>query len=101
MTYTDKEVAVLVKAAEAGPISYDRAVEIGSEIGRSTKSVIAKVLSLGLAYERKPAAETRPKGMTKADLVRTIEARKCLSSGFLDGLEKANTRALERLMKTL
>ena len=101
MAYTDKEVAVLTKAAEAGPISYEDAIRIGAEIGKSPKSVVAKVLSLELPYARKPEQPKRPKGMTKNDLVRTIEARMGVDFEKFNGLEKATAQALEKILEAL
>ena len=101
MAYTDKEVAVLTKTAEKGSITYEDAVRIGTEIGKSTKSVIAKALSLELPYERKPVEPKRPKGLTKTDLVASIKARMDREDLDLTGLEKATAQALNKLLEAL
>lgn len=100
MAYTVEQVAVLTKAAEAGPITFEKAVEIGAEIGMTHRSVIAKIKSLDLPYEPKPVAPKRPKGATKSELVAEIVAKLGVEVN-LDGLEKATSQALGKLIEAL
>lgn len=101
MAYTVEQVAVLNKAAENGPITYAQACEIAELIGMSQRSVVAKIKSLDLAYEPKPAEPKRPKGMTKADLIASIKARLDKEDLDLSGLEKATSQALGKLVEAL
>lgn len=101
MSYTVEQVAVLTKAAEVGPITWARANEIAEEIGMSARSVVAKIKSLELPYEPKPVEPKRPKGMTKTDLVRTIEARLHVPANTFNGLEKATGSGLNKLLEVL
>ena len=97
MTYTVEQVAVLTKAAEAGALNYERAKELAGVLGVSAKSVVAKIKSLDLPYEPMPIAPKRPKGLTKAELVRNIEAKLGLPAETLAGLEKAPASVLAKL----
>lgn len=99
--YTKEQEAVLVKTVEEnGKITYEDAVRIGAEIGKSHKSVISKVKSMDLPYECKPTEPKRPKGLTKKDLVASIQAR-IGKDVDLNGLEKATSQALGHLLEAL
>ena len=99
MAYSDKETAVIHDAMTAnGEISYETAVEIADEIGKSVKSVIAKVKQLDLPYVPKPVPAAKPKGPTKAELVHDIEAHFGAKEGSMEGLTKATVAALENLI---
>ena len=105
MPYDVKETAALNALApnEGDSITYAQAVEFGAENGKSTRSVIAKILSEEIAYVPKPVPEPKPKGPTKADLVAEVTAR-LSDEDFapnLDGLEKANAAALANLVAAL
>lgn len=97
--YTPEMVAIL--EAEAQPITYARAVELADEFGKSLQSVIAKVLSLEIAYEGKPKAPKRPRGKTKAELVEEIAATLQVEAKTLRGLDKATNTALDALLGVL
>jgi hypothetical protein len=101
MAYSVKQEAVLREAAKDGPITFARAQELGLELGYSYQSVIAKIKSLELPYERKPVEPKRPKGMTKADLVKSILARLNQEGLELNGLEKATSQSLSNLLEAL
>ena len=98
MAYTDKEVAVLQKAAEEGPITFERARELAAELYKTDRSVIAKVNQLGLDYVPREYAPKREKGMTKAELVAEIAENLGAEGDVFEGLEKATARALGRLV---
>lgn len=68
--YNEKRIAIL---RENAPLNFEKAKELGSSFGVPTKSIIAKALSLGIEYQKKPVARsTKPQGPTKAALVREI-----------------------------
>jgi len=92
MAYSDKETARL---KEFDSVTYDQAVALGVELGKSTKSVISKVQSLEIPYIRKPVPAKRPTPETKAQIVAQIEE----ATGDLDlsGLVGATLPALAAL----
>ena len=90
-----KEMEAILRGAE--PVTYDEAVEFGVQFGKSTRSVISKVQSLGLEYVKKPTPAKRPKGLTKADLVQNIALKLSVEQEVLDGLDKATGNALRAL----
>ena len=92
--YTPKMEAEL--ASEA--MTYDRAVALATEWGLSVKSVIAKTKSLGIDYTPKAKALRKSSGVTKADLVKQIEAKLDCQ---LDGLANASASALNTLLGAL
>ena len=71
MSYTDKECEMIV-ATE--PMTFDAAIILAAEIGKSHRSVISKAKSLGVTYI--PKAKAKPKdtanGPTKVQLMETI-----------------------------
>lgn len=96
MSYTKEQESRLRNEA---PITFEKAEELAREFRVSTRSVIAKTLSLELAYVPKQAEPKRPRGMTKAELVEQINER--LGEVELDGLEKATGQSLNRLLEAL
>ena len=79
-------------------VTYADAQALAKELGKSARSIVAKVLSLEIPYEGKPKAPKREKGRTKADTAAAIRAiidRKAL------GLEKAPATALNDLLNGL
>ena len=95
MAYSASETAAIVAAS---PLTYERALELASELGKTHRSVIAKAKQMGVDYVPKAKPAKRPKGVTKADLVSAISAR--LGVG-LDGLETAKMQTLETLLDAI
>lgn len=95
VNYTPEMEAVLTDAA---PLNLEKAKEIGEQIGRSYRSVIAKAKSLGLEYESLPPPKKRPIQTTKADLVAQISEN---LGADLGGLEKATMCALDNLAQAV
>jgi hypothetical protein len=93
--YTENMVAKLTAAA---PISFTDAEKFASEFNLSKQSIIAKTKSLGLEYIPQARPAKRAKGLTKADLVASIEKK---LSANLDGLELAKATALASLLDAL
>lgn len=94
--YTAEQVAI-IKAAE--PLDLAKAKAIGTEIGKSYQSVIAKCLSEGIEYQSKKPEPKRVNQVTKADLVKEIAER--LDGANLKGLEKATAISLKNLSEAL
>ena len=83
----------------AQPLNLEKAQTFSAEWGVSYRSIIAKVLSLGLTYEKKAAAASSSPRPTKVDLVREIE--RSLQGENLDGLEGASMRSLSALLMSI
>lgn len=95
---------MVAKLTAAAPISFADAERFASEFNLSKQSVIAKTKSLGLEYIPQARPAKRAKGLTKADLVASIEGK--LSANLdgvidLDGLELAKASALASLLDAL
>ena len=97
--YSAEQIAVITNAAEAGALNANDAAVIAAEIGKSKRSVIAKIKSLDLPY----VAAVRPtkgvRDVTKADLVTQIAVTIGTDSADLKGLEKATAKALKNLLE--
>jgi hypothetical protein len=72
-TYSEKDCAILAKAS---PLTFEKAGELASELGKTQRSIIAKAKSLGLDYipKAKPKA-TGEKGITKAQILADIREK--------------------------
>lgn len=99
MAYSDKETAAVEAVAnENGSVTYAQAVELADELGKSPRSVIAKIKQLDLPYVPKPKAAPKRVGPTKAELVAQVEANLDMEEGALAGLTKATASALGDLV---
>ena len=94
--YTAEQEQALIAAA---PVSYFDAVILAENMGKSVRSVIAKVQSLELQYIPKPKPVKREKGRTKAETADLI--RESLNGAAIPGLEKAPANALNALLAAL
>ena len=83
----------------AQPLNLEKAQSFSAEWGVSYRSIIAKVLSLGLTYEKKAVVSSSSDRPTKADLVREIE--QSLQGESLDGLQGASMRSLQNLLMSI
>ncbi len=83
---------------DAAPLDLAGAKALGSELGMSYRSVIAKTKSLGLTYISKPVPARKPKEVTKAELVTELAGSLEMK---LDGLEKAPRATLLALVARL
>jgi len=70
MAYTKDETATLRTYDE---VTYDQAVALGVELGKSTKSIISKVQSLEITYVKKAVPAPKAPQATKAELITAIE----------------------------
>ena len=94
--YTAEMVAQLEQNA---PIDYAKAIELGVELGKSPKSIIAKCKREGIEYISKPAPARKKSAPTKADLVGAI--CKAVDLDECQGLEKATGLALSNLLSAI
>ena len=93
--YTPELVTALKNAA---PISIGQARKIAQDMGKSTKSIVAKCVSLGI-YAAQPRKVSGTAKIRKADLVAAIA--RSTGADSLDGLEKAPATALSNLLASL
>jgi hypothetical protein len=96
VNYTPEMVAVL-EAAQ--PIDYAKAQELGLQLDRGVRSIIAKCKREGFDYVSKPAPAKKKAAPSKADMVAAICA--AVDTDSLDGLEKATGSALNKLLSSL
>jgi hypothetical protein len=91
---TAQEDAIRAAAAN-GPLNLAAATALGEEMGKSARSIVAKIVRMGLPYERKqPTTKTGEPIVSKTKLVEQISA---VVEGNLEGLEKAPKPALQAL----
>lgn len=96
--YTDSMVTELCASAH----TYESATEFASKHNISVRSVVSKIKSLGLAYERKPTAvRGNVERIRKADVVRVIATKLGLEDEALSGLGKADMGALQKLLQAI
>jgi hypothetical protein len=88
VNYTPEQEAQLVDQYQAGMST----AEIATMLGKSVRSVVAKLSRLGL-YKAKSAKVSEAK-TTKADLVAVIEGRYAVEPGTFAELEKLTKATL-------
>jgi hypothetical protein len=97
--YTPEMVSII-----AGYSHFDAAVaaEIAGLIGKSPRSVIAKIKSLDLPYTiKRPARKDGSDIARKSDTVNAIAKALAMDVADLDGLAKAPRSALEALLREI
>ena len=97
VNYTAEQIAVLENAQ---PLNQAIAVELAEQLGKTSRSIIAKAKSLGLDYEVKVKPAKRV-AASKADLVNAIAKAVDADDNSLTGLEKAPMIALSNLLSNL
>ena len=96
LNYTPEMLAVI-----KGYDAYDKATatEIAAKIGKSPRSVIAKIKSMGLPYTvKKPTRKDGSAVALKVDMVLAIAKALDMDALDLDGLTKAPRSALSALL---
>lgn len=97
--YTEKMVAEMTAK---GAFTFAEAEQYAKDHNLSTRSVVSKVKSLGLAYTPKPkAARKNPDAVRKADVVAAIATQLSADADKLSGLAKADMKALAELVRVL
>jgi len=97
----DQEQALIDHANANEGISFKDAGVIAESWGKSPRSIIAKVQSMGLAYIPKAKPAKRPKGRTKADMLQIIADRLSADAASIGGLSKATASSLDALITLL
>ncbi len=82
------------------PLNQAAAVEISTQIGRNSRSVIAKIKSLGLPYQIKRPVR-KGGSSTKQDYINAIAKGLDMDAVDLIGLEKATATALANLLREI
>lgn len=96
--YTD---SMVVELTQAGAFDYASASAFAEKHNLSPRSVISKIKSLGLPYERKPVPTKMEVRVRKADVVRVIESKLGLDAEALSGLGKADMGALQKILQVI
>ena len=92
--YTPEQTAALVSGYKAGA-----SVEaLATQLGKSTRSIVAKLSREGVYQAKSKATVARVK---KADLVDAIANRIGVAPEVFDSLEKANHEVLEAILANL
>ena len=92
--YTPEQVQMIVEQYKSGtPVE-----QIATMIGKSTRSIVAKLSREGVYVAKTKVAQPRVK---KADLVERIAAVVGVPSEVFESLEKANHEVLEHLAAKL
>ena len=97
--YTPEMLAVI-----AGYDSFNKetATEIADKIGKSPRSVIAKIKSMGLPYAvQRPTRKDGSAITRKSDTVLAIAKALDMDADDLDGLTKAPASALSALLREI
>lgn len=95
--YTDSMVTELCASAH----TYESATQFAAKHNLSVRSVVSKIKSLGLAYEKKPVVKGSVVRIRKADVVRVIATKLGLEDEALSGLGKADMGALQELLRVI
>lgn len=96
--YTD---SMVVELTQAGAFDYASASAFAEKHNLSPRSVISKIKSLGLPYERKPVPTKMEVRVRKADVVRVIATKLGLEDEALSGLGKADMGALQKILQVI
>ena len=96
MSYTKAEEQII---RDNEPVTLEVAERLGSQFGKTTRSVISKSVMLKV-YKAKPKAFPQDRA-TKADTVRAIEKALALGKGELEGLENGRGTALNILLMSI
>ena len=99
LNYTPEMLAVI-----KGYDAYDKATatEIAAKIGKSPRSVIAKIKSMGLSYTvQRPVRKDGSPITRKIDTVIAIARALDMDALELEGLTKAPKAALEALLREI
>lgn len=86
---------------EIATFNYDTAAAYASEHSLSVRSVISKVKSLGLIYHPREKVVAGTPRIRKADVVASIATASGADLDAIAGLEKADLRSLQELLKAL
>ena len=90
--FTPEQEATIAAAA---PLNQAKARELAAAMNKTERSITAKPIRMGLAYERKqPTTKAGGKVEKKETIVSEISA---IVEGNLDGLDKAPKAALQAL----
>ena len=92
--YTPEQTKMIVEQYQAGT----SIEQIAQLVGKSTRSIVAKLSREGVYVAKSKTAQPRVK---KSDLVERIAASVGVPSELFESLEKANLEVLEQLAQKL
>lgn len=93
VNYTAEQEQFLAEGYTSG----ESVEALAEKVGKTVRSVVAKLSRMGL-YKAKSREAKTSTAMTKAKLVLELEARVGLEAGVLATFEKADKAALEALL---
>ncbi len=94
----------MVAALKAEPIwNLETAKRVSREMGKTTRSIVAKVINLGLDYQATPRSVRKDGSdiIRKADTVAAIAKALDADADELAGLARASRSALEALLREI
>lgn len=91
--------AMVARIEESAPLDLAKAKALGTELGRTYRSVIAKANSLGIEYIKKPSPVKAKSEPTKAELVSGVEAAMDVADDTLAGITKGTVTAITALLE--
>ncbi len=97
--YTPEQEAAITAASEAGVLNATVAAELAASMGKTTRSVIAKIVRMNLPYAVKAPTTKSGDPVTKKETI--VSEIAALIGANLDGLEKAPKPALFALRQHL
>ena len=97
-----QEASIRAAVAQAGVANLAVATAVGADLGKSARSVIAKMVRMGITYERK-ARVTKAGGeiVRKSELVARIATLAGVQATAIASLEGASKAELEVLAQAL
>ncbi len=102
VNYSDKAEARLQEIANenGGAFNWELAKKTGIELGKKPKSIVAKLLRMGIVYNKQPGyvAKTGKKPTAKKDIVSQIETVMQSDTDSLKDIVSAPKLALEKLL---
>jgi hypothetical protein len=84
---------------DAAPLNQAKARELAAAMGKTERSITAKAVRMGVAYERKQPVTKNGSPVEKKEAI--VAQIATLVSGNLDGLDKAPKAALQALRNHL
>ena len=95
--YSNQMVTELCASAH----TYESAAAFASKHNISVRSVVSKIKSLGLGYERKVVVKSGVVRVKKDDVVRVIASKLGMEYEAISGLGNASMSALQELVRVI
>lgn len=93
--------SMVTELTQAGAFDYATASAFAEKHNISVRSVISKIRSLNLPYEKKVVQTVKISRVRKSEVVEMIAAKLSLECDKLAGLGKADLGSLQQLLKAI